>query len=296
VTVSETADGRETTRGRGELRVEGLRKRFGGQVAVDGVSFTVAPGALVGLIGPNGSGKTTLLNLLNGVYRPDAGSIRLGGVELAGRPSARFVRHGVTRTFQTTRVFTTVTALENMLVPLLHARGSTGARSQARARALELLEFVGLADHRDTPASELSGGQQKLLEFVRALMTDPVVVLMDEPFAGVHPSVKELMRQRIVERNAQGTSFVIVSHEIPDLMRLSGEVICMSDGKVVAAGTPDEVTADERVVRAYLGSTGRRARGRGPDETPDHQPDDAPDGEPDGGRSAGAASERTRQQ
>ena len=248
-----------TNGSRGELRVEGLRKRFGGQAAVDGVGFTVAPGAVLGLIGPNGSGKTTLLNLLNGVHRPDAGSIRLGGAELAGRSPAHFVRHGVTRTFQTTRVFTTVTALENLLVPMLHSKEH---RRDTESRALELLEFVGLSDHRRTPASELSGGQQKLLEFVRALMTEPVIVLMDEPFAGVHPSVKELMRDRIRERNRRGTSFVIVSHEIPDLMRLSGEVICMSDAKVVAHGSPDEVTADERVVAAYLGSQAASGRAR----------------------------------
>lgn len=250
--------------GGGELRVEGLRKRFGGQAAVDGVSFTVAPGTMVGLIGPNGSGKTTLLNLLNGVHRPDAGTVRLGGADLAGRSSAHFVRAGVTRTFQTTRVFTTITTLENMLVPMLHSREP---RTRTQARALELLDFVGLADHRETPASELSGGQQKLLEFVRALMTGPRLVLMDEPFAGVHPSVKELMRDRIRERNRQGTSFVIVSHEIPDLMRLAAQVICMSDGQVVSQGTPDEVTADQRVISAYLGSAGR-GRGSGERERP----------------------------
>lgn len=242
-----------------ELRTDGLRKRFGGQAAVDGVGFTIAPGAVVGLIGPNGSGKTTLLNLLNGAHRPDAGSIKLAGVELAGHPPAHFVRHGVTRTFQTTRVFSTVTALENMLVPMLHSKEH---RRETASRALELLDFVGLANHRDTPASELSGGQQKLLEFVRALMTEPVIVLMDEPFAGVHPSVKELMRDRITERNRRGTSFMIVSHEIPDLMRLSGEVICMSDGRVVAHGPADEVTADERVVAAYLGSGAASGRAR----------------------------------
>jgi ABC-type branched-subunit amino acid transport system ATPase component len=234
----------------GELRAEGLCKRFGGQVAVDEVSFTVVPGRLLGLIGPNGSGKTTTLNLLNGVYAPDAGSIRLDGQELAGRRPSQFVRHGVTRTFQTARVFSTVTALENMLVPVLH---QAAHRREGRRKALDLLDFVGLAEHWDTAASELSGGQQKLLEFVRALMTDPSIVLMDEPFAGVHPSVKELMRDRIAERNQQGTSFVIVSHEIPDLMRLSQEVLCMSDGKIVAHGSPSEVTSDQRVVEAYLG-------------------------------------------
>ena len=135
-------------------------------------------------------------------------------------------------------------------MPTLHQRGG---RAQTERNALDLLDFVGLAAHRDTPASELSGGQQKLLEFVRALVTDPVVVLMDEPFAGVHPSVKELMRTRVRERNEQGTSFVIVSHEIPDLMRLCDSVICMSEGRIVAQGSPEEVTADQQVIEAYLG-------------------------------------------
>jgi branched-chain amino acid transport system ATP-binding protein len=233
-----------------ELEVEGLRKRFGGQVAVDGVSFTLPAGTLLGLIGPNGSGKTTTLNLVNGVYRPDAGSVRVGGMELTGRHPAAVVKHGVTRTFQTPHVFATITALENMLIPVLH---DSGHRGQFREKALSLLDFVGLLNHGDTPASELSGGQQKLLEFVRALMTDPAIVLMDEPFAGVHPSVKELMRARINEVNARGTSFVIVSHEIPDLMRLCREVICMCDGRIVARGVPAEVTSDRRVVEAYLG-------------------------------------------
>jgi branched-chain amino acid transport system ATP-binding protein len=234
----------------GELQVEGLRKRFGGQVAVDGVSFTLAAGTLLGLIGPNGSGKTSTLNLINGVYKPDAGAVRVGGVDLAGRRPAALVRHGVARTFQTPHVFATVTALENMLIPVLH---DSGHRGRFRERALSLLDFVGLLNHRDTPASELSGGQQKLLEFVRALMTEPAIVLMDEPFVGVHPSVKELMRARIDEVHLRGTSFIIVSHEIPDLMRLCQEVICMSDGTIIARGTPPEVTSDERVVEAYLG-------------------------------------------
>jgi ABC-type branched-subunit amino acid transport system ATPase component len=244
----------------GHLVVSGLAKRFGGQVAVDDVSFTVAPGTILGLIGPNGSGKTTTLNLLNGVYRPDAGSIRVDGLELAGRGSREFVSRGITRTFQTARVFSTVTALENLLVPTLHRREP---RRSLERRAVGLLDFVGLGAHRDTPASELSGGQQKLLEFVRALMTDPGTVLMDEPFAGVHPSLKELMRERILERNHQGTSFVIVSHEIPDLMRLCGTVVCMSDGRLVSQGTPEEVTGDPRVIEAYLGGGGPRGRGAG---------------------------------
>ena len=234
----------------GSLRVTGLSKRFGGLQAVADVSFTVEPGTILGLIGPNGSGKTTTLNLLNGAVKPDSGTVRIGDHDLSGRSSREVVAHGVTRTFQNPRVFSTVTALENLLVPTLHQRGG---RARTERKALDLLDFVGLAAHRDTPASELSGGQQKLLEFVRALVTDPVVVLMDEPFAGVHPSVKELMRTRVRERNEQGTSFVIVSHEIPDLMRLCDSVICMSEGRIVAQGSPEEVTADQQVIEAYLG-------------------------------------------
>jgi branched-chain amino acid transport system ATP-binding protein len=242
------------------IEVSDIRKNFGGAVAVDGVTFAVQSHQIVGLIGPNGSGKTTTLNLLNGVYRTDHGTITVSGRRLTGGSPSAFVRAGVTRTFQQPRVFSTITARENMLVPVLHNKGSRRVHLQ---RADELLEFVGLAAHADTPASELSGGQQKLLEFVRALMTDPHVVLMDEPFAGVHPSVKDLMRQRIRQRNAEGTAFVIVSHEIPDLMRLCSEVICMAEGSVVAQGAPDEVTANPAVVEAYLGRgpAGRGERG-----------------------------------
>jgi branched-chain amino acid transport system ATP-binding protein len=242
------------------IEVADLRKSFGGTAAVDGVSFAVESQQIVGLIGPNGSGKTTTLNLLNGVHRPDGGAVMVGGRTMTGASSSAFVRAGVTRTFQQPRVFSTITAAENMLVPVLHQRG---ARSGHRDRARGLLEFVGLGGHADTPASELSGGQQKLLEFVRALMTEPLVLLMDEPFAGVHPSVKEVMRERIRQRNRDGTSFVIVSHEIPDLMRLCSLVICMAEGAIVAAGSPDDVTVDPAVVEAYLGRgpAGRGERG-----------------------------------
>jgi len=232
------------------VSAESLKKSFGGMTAVNGVSFEVEEGALVGVIGPNGSGKTTTLNLLNGAIAPDHGSITVAGQSLAGKSSTAFVKAGITRTFQNPRVFSTITAMENLLIPVLH---SGSKRSAWIEKAEGLLDFVGLLGHRDTPASELSGGQQKLLEFVRALMTDPHVVLMDEPFAGIHPSVKEVMRQRIQERNAQGTAFLIVSHEIPDLTRLCPRIICMSDGQIIADGEPDAVTSHPQVIEAYLG-------------------------------------------
>lgn len=233
------------------IEAEGLIKRFGGMTAVNGASFTVESGGLLGVIGPNGSGKTTTLNMLNGALKPDAGVVRVNGAEMQGKSSTALVKAGVARTFQNPRVFTTITAIENMLIPVLHSGGRKEGSWREKAR--DLLGFVGLADHRDTPASELSGGQQKLLEFVRALMTEPDVVLMDEPFAGVHPSVKEHMRERIRERNEAGTAFVVVSHEIPDLTRLCSQILCMSDGEVIAFGSPDEVTSDSRVIEAYLG-------------------------------------------
>jgi branched-chain amino acid transport system ATP-binding protein len=234
------------------IEVTSVVKRFGGATAVRGISFDIEAGSIMGLIGPNGSGKTTTLNLLNGVYEPDSGSIRLAGQGISGRSTRTFVESGVTRTFQHPRVFTSLTAIENMLVPVLHRRG--GGRVW-RSKALDLLGFVGLAAHASTPASELSGGQQKLLEFVRALMTDPKIVLMDEPFAGVHPSVKHVMRERIMQCHGEGTSFLIVSHEIPDLTRLCSQIICMSDGSIVSRGAPAEVVTDPEVIRAYLGQS-----------------------------------------
>jgi ABC-type branched-subunit amino acid transport system ATPase component len=220
--------------------------------AVDRVSFDLAPSTIMGLIGPNGSGKTTLLNVLNGVHKFTAGEIRLRGASLKGLRPHALVARGVSRTFQNPHVFDTVTVFQNMLVPMLHHRD--GRSGRIRDRAGTMLEFVGLSDFRNRAASELSGGQQKLLEFARALMSEPVLILMDEPFAGIHPEIKALLIERIARtRENSGTSFIIVSHEIPDLLMLSDAVVCMAAGRVISSGRPAEVAADERVVEAYLG-------------------------------------------
>nr|BBH92394.1 ABC transporter ATP-binding protein [Thermogemmatispora argillosa] len=237
------------------LQVDSLSKRFGSIVALERVSFTLEAGSVLGLIGPNGSGKTTLLNTLNGLYRPDSGEIRYLGRSTRNLRPHQLALLGISRTFQNARVFHTLTVLQNMLIPLVHAPVNG---SQALERARQLLTFVGLERYQALAASELSGGQQKLLEFARALMTEPRLVLMDEPFGGVHPEIKALLLERIREAQQQRrVSFIIVSHEIPDLMSLARTIICMSYGQIIARGSPQEVSENPEVITAYLGHGGR---------------------------------------
>jgi ABC-type branched-subunit amino acid transport system ATPase component len=234
------------------LAIDDVSKRFGGVVALDGVSFPVEAKTIVGLIGPNGSGKTTLLNVINGVFVADHGEIRLAGIRINGKRSCDLAATGLSRTFQATRVFRTLTVRQNLFIPLLHQ--SALDRSTATERAGELLELVGLQTHAEHIASELSGGQQRLLEFARALVTRPCLVLMDEPFAGVHPQIKTLLVRGIRGTVArEGTSFIIVSHEVPDLVAMSDFMVCLVEGKKAAAGAPADVLREERVIEGYLG-------------------------------------------
>jgi ABC-type branched-subunit amino acid transport system ATPase component len=234
------------------LAIRGVGKRFGGVVALQDVSFPVAASSVAALIGPNGSGKTTLLNVINGVLRADRGEVRLGGSIISGRRPCDLAAAGLSRTFQTTRVFLTLTVRQNLFIPLLHQGALERAAAVRRAR--ELLEFVGLQGDAERAASELSGGQQRLLEFARALVARPQLVLMDEPFAGVHPEIKALLTRSIRETvNREGASFLIVSHEVPDLVAISDFMVCLVEGKVAASGSPSEVVRDDRVIEGYLG-------------------------------------------
>lgn len=234
------------------LHIEAVGKNFGGVVALDQVSFRIAPKAVVGLIGPNGSGKTTLLNVVNGVFPPDRGQVRLNDDGITGRRPCELATLGLSRTFQSARVFSTLTVLQNLFIPLLHA--SELQRRNASQRATELIEFVGLGMHANSVASELSGGQQRLLEFARALVTSPRLVLMDEPFAGVHPEIKATLIRCIRETvQSEGTSYLIVSHEVPDLVAMSDEMICLVEGKVAAIGRPADVISNDKVIEGYLG-------------------------------------------
>ncbi|MGH3401299.1 MAG: ABC transporter ATP-binding protein [Streptosporangiaceae bacterium] len=236
------------------LAVEGLSKRFGGVQAVRDVSYSMAAGSVLGVIGPNGSGKTTMINLLSGAYRPTRGSVLISGRQSTGLPAHRICALGVARTFQNPHVFKTLTVRENLSVSVRHRAGSASARRHAKY-CDEWLELVGLTRLADRVAHELSGGQQKLIEFARAMVRRPLLVLMDEPFAGVHSDVKALLHRQIASLSSRGeAAFMIVSHEVPDLMSLSQSLLCMAEGQVLTSGPPQTVCSDARVIDAYLGA------------------------------------------
>jgi branched-chain amino acid transport system ATP-binding protein len=234
------------------LSIEAVGKSFGGVAALSDISWRIEAASVAGLIGPNGSGKTTLLNIINGVVRPDHGEVRLGDLAIAGKRPSQLAAAGLSRTFQDARVFRTLTVLQNLLVPLLHHRELL--RLAAFQRAAELLAFVGLEAVAAQIASSLSGGQQRLLEFARALVTRPRLVLLDEPFAGVHPTIKSVLIRCVRDTvQREGVSFLIVSHEVPDLIGISDQMVCLVAGKVAASGAPSEVVRDEKVIEGYLG-------------------------------------------
>ncbi len=239
------------------LEVSGLNKSFGGIHAVKDCSFAVQDGSITSLIGPNGAGKTTTFNLINNVIRTDSGTVTFDGKNVTGKMPHKLTRLGIGRTFQVTRTLGDMTVLENMVVGSSGSdvRSIFGSRmlDHEIERALELLEFVGIAEYAYTNAEALSYGQRKLLEFSAVLMSGPRIVLLDEPAGGVNPSLLKRMVARIRELNGNGLTFFIVEHNMDLVMDLSDSVIVMAHGEVMLHGTPDEVQSDHRVLDAYLG-------------------------------------------
>jgi len=247
------------------LEVEGLTKTFGGLRAVDQVTFEVPAGGLSALIGPNGSGKTTLFNLVTKLYRADAGEVRIFGTAIAEAGDWRIAASGVVRTFQTARVFPGMTALENVLAGAhRHVRSAPWqqmlwlgrARGEERALAAQaetLLELVGLSQFRDTAATDLPMGAQKLLEVVRALMAKPRLLLLDEPAAGLNDGETAELALLLRAVRDSGVTLLVVEHNMSLVMGVADEVIVLDAGAVVARGTPAEIQRNPRVIEAYIG-------------------------------------------
>ncbi len=229
-----------------------VSKSFGGLQAVSEVSFTLEEGELVGLIGPNGSGKTTLLNLISGYYAPESGSMRIGPHPIHGLTPDGVFHCGIVRMFQQTRVFGRMSVTDNLLVSGYAAGLDLRGATEKAGLIMEKLELARLADE---DAAHLSGGQQKLLEFGCCFMGEPKLVLLDEPFAAIHPSMKEIIARYIAEKHAERQTFIIVSHDIPAVLELCPRSVVMNAGMVIADDATDRVLHDDRVIEAYLGGT-----------------------------------------
>jgi branched-chain amino acid transport system ATP-binding protein len=229
--------------------VRDLRKAFGGVRAVDGCSFAVPCGKISGLIGPNGSGKTTTFDLLTGLTAPDAGQVLHRGENIAGRKPYEIFRRGITRTFQVTRIFREMTVLENMLC----ATGLRVPDRVARERAEALIAFVKLGSLRGEYGGRLSYGQQKLLEFARALMTDPDLILLDEPAAGVNRTLLQQLLEHIHRLQERGKTILIVEHDMNVIMNHCERIFVLDHGVKIAEGPPRDIRGDERVIDAYFG-------------------------------------------
>ena len=230
------------------LEVREVAKRFGGVTAINHCSLAVQPRKIYGLIGPNGSGKTTLFNCITGLERRDEGEIRFKDERIDGLKSHQVACRGIGRTFQIIRVFPELTALENLLVV-----SRQGGLAGNRQRAMELLEFVKLDRLQNEYAGNLSYGQQKLLEFIRVLMTDPELILLDEPAAGVNPTLLNDLLDAIRKLRAQGKTVLIVEHDMKVVMGLCEMVFVLDYGEKIAEGPPGMILTDERVIEAYFG-------------------------------------------
>jgi ABC-type branched-subunit amino acid transport system ATPase component len=230
------------------LKVEGVSKSFGGIKAVDDCSLGVEEGQIAGLIGPNGAGKSTLFGMITGDLPPDSGKIYFQDENIVGLPSFRMARKGLVRTFQIPR------ALNKMIGNVFFRwRDVRREETRTRERALSVLELFSLGAMADEYAGALSGGQKKLLAMARTMMADPKMLLLDEPFAGVNPTLSRRLLGHIKELREEGVTFLIIEHGIPYVKELCDLVYVMNKGEIMTSGPPDEVTADERVLEAYLG-------------------------------------------
>jgi branched-chain amino acid transport system ATP-binding protein len=250
------------------LQVEGLRKTFGGLVATDDASFEVERGTITGMIGPNGAGKSTLFNLVSGFYQPEAGTVRVNGVDVTGDEPHEVAEQGLVRTFQTPRKLEGMTVREAMLVGPQDQTGesflslfTSGSEVAAQERAnLEdahrMLEEFDIGELARQPATDLSGGQMKLVELARAMLAEPEILLLDEPVAGVNPTLANTLSEHIERLNEKGTTFLVIEHDMEFIMNLADPIVVLDQGSVLTEGTPESVRSDERVIEAYLGGGG----------------------------------------
>lgn len=252
------------------LEVRGLTKRYFGLTAVDDLSYSVEAGSIVGLIGPNGSGKSTSIDCISGFQPADGGAWSLDGKPLRGLPPHRVAQLGLTRTFQTVRAYDELSLLENLRVAAQESDGHgwfaalrrspalRESESRAAARAATLLESVGLSRYADAPAAILSYGQRKLLAIAASVMAHPRLVILDEPVAGVNPTMVRHIEQVIRALNAQGVALLIVEHNVDFIMNLCQRVVVLESGRKIAEGPPSVIRSDPRVLSAYLGQAGAR--------------------------------------
>jgi len=261
-------DGDATSERDAVLRAENLRKTFGGLTATDDVTMAVERGTITGMIGPNGAGKSTFFNLVSGFYQPDGGSIVVNGVETTDMEPHEVTEHGLVRTFQTPRKLEGMTVQEAMLVgpqrqlgesvvPLFTRPGAVATEERRHLeRAERLLERFEISHLADQPATDISGGQLKLVELARAMLAEPDLLLLDEPVAGVNPTLANKLADIIEELNDDGITFLIIEHDMGFIMDLADPIVVLNQGAVLMEGSPGEVRSDERVVDAYLGGGG----------------------------------------